>query len=86
MAATSTHPGDVAIWIEKVIDSCETFDHEKVAQKLIDNFEIQNNFLESYQIKKLRFKLDQKATDRLDARIKAIKHLQLLTKFKPTYI
>jgi hypothetical protein len=73
MAATSTHPGDVAIWIKKVIDSCETSDHEKVALKLIDNFEIQNNFLESYQTKNLRFKLDQKATGRLEARLNAIK-------------
>lgn len=38
MAATSNHYGDVAKWIEKVIDSCKTTDQLMGAVALIDNF------------------------------------------------
>lgn len=39
MGATSKHPGDIAIWIEKVIVSCKTPMQEIAARKLIQNFE-----------------------------------------------
>ena len=41
MAATSNHHGDVAIWIEKVINSCETYQQTFGARQLILNFEKQ---------------------------------------------
>ena len=53
MGAISNHNGDVANWIEKVIDSCETSLQEVSARKLIQLFErrlinqIQNNQIHS---------------------------------------
>jgi hypothetical protein len=41
MEKRSTHYGDVAIWIEKVIDSCETPQQTLTASKLITNFRYQ---------------------------------------------
>jgi hypothetical protein len=38
MEQRSTHYGDVAKWIEKVIDSCETHQQTITAKKLITNF------------------------------------------------
>jgi hypothetical protein len=41
MENRSTHYGDVAKWIEKVIDSCETYQQTFGARQLIWNFEKQ---------------------------------------------
>jgi hypothetical protein len=38
MENRSTHYGDIAKWIEKVIDSCETREQTFVAKRLIRNF------------------------------------------------
>ena len=38
MEQRSTHYGDVAKWIEKVIDSCETYQQTDTVLKLITNF------------------------------------------------
>ena len=38
MENRSTHYGDVSNWIEKVIDSCETYQQTFTALKLISNF------------------------------------------------
>lgn len=38
MIKMGKHYGDIKIWIEKVIDSCETMEHIKVARRLISNF------------------------------------------------
>ena len=38
MEQRSTHYGDVAKWIEKVIDSCETYQQTFTVKKLIGNF------------------------------------------------
>jgi hypothetical protein len=38
MENRSTHYGDVAKWIEKVIDSCETRQQTITARNLISNF------------------------------------------------
>ena len=38
MEKRSTHYGDVAKWIEKVIDSCETYQQTFTVTKLIRNF------------------------------------------------
>ena len=41
MEKRSTHYGDVAKWVEKVIDSCEKYEQIFGAKKLICNFEKQ---------------------------------------------
>ena len=41
MKKRSTHYGDVQNWIEKVIDSCETYDQVHSTRNLIWNFEKQ---------------------------------------------
>ena len=38
MEKRSTHYGDVQKWIEKVIDSCETYQHTITTKALIRNF------------------------------------------------
>jgi len=49
MGAISNHYEDVQNWVEKVIDSCETYDQARSARRLIWNFENQmvNNKLDS---------------------------------------
>ena len=49
MGAISNHYVDVQNWVEKVIDSCETYDQARSARRLIWNFENQmvNNKLDS---------------------------------------
>ena len=49
MGAISNHYGDVQNCVEKVIDSCETYDQARSARRLIWNFENQmvNNKLDS---------------------------------------
>ena len=41
MTNRSTHYGDIKIWIEKIIDSCETYDQTHSARRLVWNFEKQ---------------------------------------------
>jgi len=41
MEKRSTHYGDVQKWIEKVIDSCETYQQANSVRTLIRNFEKQ---------------------------------------------
>lgn len=38
MENRSSHYGDIVKWIEKVIDSCETYEQSRTAGKLIRNF------------------------------------------------
>ena len=38
MEKRSTHYGDIKKWIEKVIDSCETYQHTITTKALIRNF------------------------------------------------
>ena len=64
MAASSNKNGDIAIWIERVIDSCTHPLQEITARKLIQQFEKrlldeQNEFYTFYT-RKLRDKLDLK--------------------------
>jgi hypothetical protein len=70
MAATSNHYGDVSIWIEKVIDSCETPLQEVTARKLVRLFEKKYSYLE-YPVyrdlcRRLEHKLDDKTYSRLE--------------------
>jgi hypothetical protein len=50
MEKRSTHYGDVSKWIEKVIDSCETYQQTFTVKKLISNFEkqLRNNKTDNY--------------------------------------
>ena len=41
MEKRSTHYGDVQKWIEKVFDSCETYEQTRSARVLVWNFEKQ---------------------------------------------
>ena len=47
MKKRSEHYGDVSKWIEKVIDSCETYEQTTTAERLVSNF---NNQLKIKQI------------------------------------
>ena len=49
MEKRSEHYGDVAKWIEKVIDSCETYEQTTTAERLVSNF---NKQLKIKQIEK----------------------------------
>jgi hypothetical protein len=64
MAATSNHTGDVALWLEKVIESCETHQQENSARRLVSLFEDRllrekSEFYRHYSLK-LRNKVDEK--------------------------
>jgi uncharacterized protein YaaR (DUF327 family) len=50
MENRSTHYGDVSKWIEKVIDSCETYQQTFAVRKLIRNFteQLQRKYPENY--------------------------------------
>lgn len=49
MEKRSVHYGDVSKWIEKVIDSCETYEQTTTAERLVSNF---NKQLKIKQIEK----------------------------------
>ena len=76
MAAKSKHYGDIAIWIAKVIDSCNHPLQEVVARKLLRNFEKQldregMDFNTRYEmIKKLEYKLEDRYWLRVEKRVK----------------
>jgi dihydroneopterin aldolase len=78
MAATSNHYGDVANWIEKVIESCETSLHEETAKKLVHLYEFQfrdiDRELNFSLSKKLRAALDNKFYSRMDKLVEKIKN------------
>jgi hypothetical protein len=60
MENRSTHYGDVVKWIEKVIDSCETYQQTFAAKMLIVNFgkQMSRNKLDMTLIWSLRSSLD----------------------------
>ena len=76
MAAKSKHYGEIAIWIGKVIDSCNHPLQEVVARKLLRNFEKQldregMDFNTRYEmIKKLEYKLEDRYWLRVEKRVK----------------
>jgi len=69
MAAASNHNGDIGIWIEKVINSCETRQQETTARKLVSLFETrllrEDKGFHSEYARSLRGLLDQKFYTRL---------------------
>lgn len=73
MTSTSNHYGDVAIWIEKIIDSCETLGQEATARKLVRLFEKKYSYLD-YPVygelcRRLRHKLDDKFYSRIENKL-----------------
>ena len=78
MAATSKHYGDVARWIEKVIDSCETQEQDRAARKLINQFTVIHHDLEFVVLNKLirdlGMRLDDRTMDRLENRLTVLNH------------
>ena len=70
MASTSNHYGDVANWIEKVINSCETPLQEVTARRLVRLFESQYQDIDQELgwalSRKLRTALDNKVYSRMD--------------------
>lgn len=70
MAAISRHYGDVATWIGRVIDSCETPLQEITARKLVRQFESvyadMDRKMDWALSRQLRAKLDSKLYSRLD--------------------
>lgn len=74
MASSSNHYGDVANWVEKVIDSCKTPKHEIAARKLIQLFEdriqIEAPDLYLHYSRRLRNKLGDKTYFRIETQLK----------------
>jgi hypothetical protein len=70
MAATSKHHGDVTIWIEKIINSCETPLQELTARRLVRLFESQYQDIDrelGWDLsRRLRVALDNKVYTRMD--------------------
>ena len=76
MEATSNHHGDIAIWIEKVIESCETSLQEVSARKLVRQFELQFKDIDRelyWELsRRLRDSLDNKFYSRMDKLVEKI--------------
>ena len=74
MGSISNHYGDVANWVEKVINSCETAEHEIGARKLVRLFEqrllAEKSELYMYYTRHLRDCLDHKFYSRLETKLK----------------
>jgi predicted nucleotide-binding protein (sugar kinase/HSP70/actin superfamily) len=77
MAAVSKHYGDVNVWIEKIIDSCDSTKQQQTIYKLIQQFRkmlnTDNTLDYSFQrdiIWKLEIKLDNKIWELHDKKIK----------------
>ena len=70
MAAISNHYGDVANWIETVIDSCEHPLQEKAARKLVRLFE-RNYFdkLDNSTFIELSRRLNRRLDDKIYGRL-----------------
>lgn len=75
MASTSKHYGDVANWIEKIIDSCETPQQEVAARKLVRQFETLYHDIDRQLgcvlSRSLRNKLDEKFYTRIHKNIES---------------
>lgn len=77
MAAASKHYGDVNVWIEKIIDSCDSTIQQLTIYKLIYQFEKmldKDKTLEFYFkrniIRQLEIKLENKIDKLFDEKIK----------------
>ena len=67
MAAESNTPVDIEIWIEKVINSCETYRQLKKADKLVNLYTKQlRQTLPYYQVTYIENKLDNIRLEKRD--------------------
>jgi hypothetical protein len=77
MENRSRHYGDIAKWIEKVIDSCETYQQTFAVNKLIRNFRTQlmknepDKYWRSYQYDVV-WRLDSMVQIKRDSLIKKL--------------
>ena len=80
MGASSKHHGDVAIWIEKVIESCNTPLQEITARKLVRQFEIQYRDIDrelGWDLsRRLRSALDNKFYSRIEKKLEETQNPQ----------
>jgi flagellar biosynthesis/type III secretory pathway ATPase len=74
MDKRSTHYGDVVKWIEKVIDSCETYQQTLAAEMLIVNFgkQMSRNKVDTRLMWGIRSSLDLTLTIKRDKLIKQL--------------
>ena len=79
MAAASKHYGDVNVWIEKIIDSCDSTKQGPTIQNLINQFEkmLDNDSkLDSYfrrtLIRNLEIRINNKIDELFDKKIKEL--------------
>ena len=76
MAATSRHYGDIAVWINRVIDSCDHPLQEITARKLVRNFEsyLERSSMDVWErqslIRPMLFRIEEKRWDRTENRLK----------------
>ena len=76
MAATSRHYGDIAVWINKVIDSCDHPLQEITARKLVRNFEkhLERSGMDVWErqslTKPMLYRIEEKRWDRTENRLK----------------
>lgn len=69
MEKRSRHYGDITKWIEKVIDSCQTWEQTRTASRLVSNFDKQLSKEKNYRALSysttdiLRYKIDQVRTN-----------------------
>jgi len=76
MAATSRHYGDIAVWINKIIDSCNHPLQEITARKLVRNFEkrLEYSGMDIWErqnlIKPMLYRIEEKRWDRTENRLK----------------
>jgi hypothetical protein len=72
MEKRSTHYGDVAKWVEKVIDSCETQEQTHSAWQLVWNFEKQmsKNKVDSSVRHSIGYHLTSLLHDKMDELLK----------------
>ena len=80
MAASSRHYGDIANWIEKIIESCETPQQEMAARKLVRQFEILYRDIDQQLnwdlSRRLRSALDNKFYSRIEKKLEETQNPQ----------
>jgi len=62
MPANSKHPGNILLWLEKVIDSCVTAIQTNTCRKMVRLFNdsIDDDIIMRWEVRKLYMKLDDK--------------------------
>ena len=69
MGTNSKHYGDIANWVESVIDSCETPLQEIAARKLVRLYEKKYSYLEYSVYRELCSRLNSKLDEKFYSRV-----------------